>query len=141
CELKGGIYVDGHNSRHPLLLHGNPDQLLGHLHSNFIVRNEQKLRLFRHAANQVGITLSIGIVQRGVDFVKQTKRGRIKLEERELQSRRGKRLLAARKQVDGAVSFSGRLRHNWHARVQNFVAGHYELRLAAAKETRKQLAK
>jgi hypothetical protein len=44
------------------------------------------------------------------------------------------RLLAARQQVDGAVLLARRLRHHLHAGVQDLVARHHQLGVAAAEQ-------
>lgn len=72
-HLHGRINIDGNDTRNPLLLHGNADQLLGHLHGDLVVRDEQELGLLAHAAHKIGIALGIGVIQRRVHFVQQAK--------------------------------------------------------------------
>src|SRR5690606_9984328 len=65
-QLDGRIDVYRHDTRNALFLHGHADQMLGHLHRDLVVRDEQELRLLAHGADQIGIALGVGIVQGSV---------------------------------------------------------------------------
>jgi hypothetical protein len=52
----------------------------------------------------------------------------------------GQRLLAAGQQVDRRVLLAGRLRHHLHAGVEDLVARHHQLRVAAAEQAREHAA-
>src|SRR5690554_1060751 len=140
-QLQGGINVDRDDPRNTLFLHGNANKLLGHLHGNFIVRNEKKLRLLAHAADQVCISFRVGVIQWRVDLVEQAKWRGVQLEQRKHQRRGGQRLFAPGQQVDSAVALAGRLSHDLHTRIQDLVAGDNKLGLPAAKKLGEQLAK
>jgi hypothetical protein len=89
--------------------------------------------MLRH---QLGIALGVGVVQRRVHLVKQAKRRRVELKDGKHQSNRGKGFFAAREQVDGLVFLARRLGDHLNTRIQNFVAGHHQLRGATAEQLR-----
>src|SRR3954471_3034499 len=125
---------------HAGLRHGDADQLLGHLHRDLVVADEQELRLRRHLAYQVAEALRVAVVEWCIDLVEQAKRRRVELKQRKDERDRRERLLAARKQVDAGVALAGGMRHHLHAGVEDFLAGHDQLRLAAAEQRGEQHA-
>jgi hypothetical protein len=137
-EIRGGLHVHRHDARYALLLHRHTDQLVGHLHRNLVVRDEEELGMVGHALDHAAEALGIGVVQGRVDLVEQAERRRVQAEHREHQRRRGQSLLAAGQQVDGRVLLARRLGHHLHAGVEDFVAGHHEPGLAAAEQDREQ---
>src|SRR5436305_574964 len=58
---------------------------------------------------------------------------RNQLERREAQGQRGQRYLAGGEQVDGGVLLARRRCDDLQAGIENFLAGHHQLRLAAAE--------
>ena len=47
-------HVDRDDARHALLLHRHADQLLGHLHRDLVVADEEELRALRHLGDELG---------------------------------------------------------------------------------------
>src|SRR5690606_1271410 len=134
------IDVDGYDPRDARLGHGDADELLCHFHRDLVVADEKELRLRRHPLHEVAEPLRVGVVERSVDLVEQAEGRRIELEEREDERDGGERLLAAGEQVDAAVALSRRMRHDLHAGIEDLLARHDELRLAAAEEGGKERA-
>jgi hypothetical protein len=130
--------IDLDDARDALLLHRDADQLARHLHGDLVVRDEEELRLRRHALDHLAEALGVAVVERRIDLVEHAERRRIELEHREHQGDRGQRLLAAGKQVDGAVLLAGRLRHDLDAGVEDLFAGQDQPGLAAAEELREE---
>src|SRR5688500_7458981 len=139
-DAKRLLDVHRDHARDARLGHGDADQLLGHLHRDLVVADEQELRLRRHALDEIAETRGVGIVERRVDLVEQAERRRVELEQRKHQRDGGERLLAAREEMDAGVALARGLRHHLHAGVEDLLAGHGELRLAAAEQRREQLA-
>jgi len=104
------------------------------------VADEQELRALAHLADQIAVALGVGIVQRRVHLVEQAERRRVELEDREHERDRRQCLLATAEQMDGAVLLARRLRHHLHASVQDLVARHHQLRVAAAEQAREHAA-
>ena len=119
--------------------HGHTDQLLGELHGDLVVRDEEELRLARHLAHEVAEALGVGIVERRVDLVEQAEGRGIELEEREDERDRGERLLAARQELDRLVLLPRGLREHLQAGVEDLLARELEARVAAAEERREHL--
>src|SRR5688500_15772096 len=139
-DAKRLLDVHRDHARDARLGHGDADQLLGHLHRDLVVADEQELRLRRHALHQVAEALGIAVVERRIDLVEQAEGRRVELEQREHQRDGGERLLAAGEQVDAGVALAGRLGHDLHPGVEDLLAGHQQLRLAAAEQGRKERA-
>ena len=72
-----------HHARYALFLHGDSDQLLRHLHCNFVVADEDKLGLTRHFAHKVAETFSVTVVEGGVHLIQKAKRSGVELKQRE----------------------------------------------------------
>ena len=92
---------------------------------------------FAHAGNQLGIALGIGVVQGGVHLVEQAKRSGVELKNGKNQRNGSQGLFSAGEQVNGLVFLARRLRNDLHARVQNFVTGNDQARIAATEQLRK----
>src|SRR5258707_14283001 len=56
------------------LLHSDSIEHAAHLHGLTVVRNDDELRLAAHLADQAGEAADVGLIERGVDFVKDTER-------------------------------------------------------------------
>src|SRR5690606_21897474 len=80
----------------------------------------------------------VRVVQGRIDLVEQTERRGVELEDREHERNRRQGLLAAGQQMDRAVSFARRPRHDRHARIEHILAVQLEIRMPAAEEARKQ---
>src|SRR5262245_29404114 len=134
------VDVDGDDARDARLGHGHADELLGHLHRDLVVADEEELRLGGHALYEVAEAAGVGVVERRVDLVEQAERRRVELEQREHQRDGSERLLAAGQEVDARVALARGMRHDLHAGVEDLLAGHDELRLAAAEQHREERA-
>ena len=124
-----------------MLLHGHADELLGHFHGDFVVADEQELRLFGHRGHQLGVALGVGVIQRRVHLVEQAKRRGVQVEDGKHQGDSGQRFLPAREQRNRLVLFARRLGDDLHARVQNFLARHHQAGIATAKQLGEHAAK
>ena len=80
-QFQGLFDVHFHDARHAFFLHGHAYQLLGHFHGEAVVRNVQKLRVLAHLLDQTAEARGIGIIERRIHFVQQTKRRRIEAEQ------------------------------------------------------------
>src|SRR5205814_10300485 len=58
-QADGRFHVDGDDARDALLLHRHADQLLGHLHRDLVVADEEELRALGHLFDQLGIALGV----------------------------------------------------------------------------------
>src|SRR5207247_7947298 len=76
----------------------------------------------------------------GIELVQQAEGRGVELEEREHQRDGGEGLLAAGEQMNAGVALSRRLRHDLHAGIEDLLAGHDELRFAAAEKGREERA-
>src|SRR3954462_3968455 len=134
------VDVDGDHARHARLGHRHPDKLLGHLHRDLVVADEQELRLRRHALDQLAEARGVRVVERSVDLIEQAEGRRVELEHGKHERNGGECLLAAGQEMDAGIALARRLRHDLHAGVQYFLAGHDQLRFAAAEERREKRA-
>ena len=73
-HFRGFVDVNRHDSGHARLMHGDPQQLMGHLHGDPVVGDEDELQIFRHFPDQVGKARYIRVIQRGIDLIQHTKR-------------------------------------------------------------------
>ena len=102
--------------------------------------DEQELGFLAHGAHQLGVAFGVGIVQRRIHLVQQTERRGVELEDRKHQGNGRQRLFAAREQVDRLVFLAGRLGQHLHTGVEDFLAGHDQTCVAAAKQFGEHLA-
>src|SRR5688572_12144091 len=135
------IDVDGDDARYARLGHRHADELLGHLHRDLVVADEEELGLRGHALDEVAEATGVRVVQRRVHLVEQAERRRVQLEQREYERNGGEGFLAARQEMDARVPLARRVGHDLHAGVEDLLAGHDELRLAAAEERGEERAK
>jgi hypothetical protein len=117
------IQAHRHDTRYALLLHRHADQLVGHLHRDLVVRDEENW-----VCSDMRLTMrKKRTCWRRPAALRPRPTGRTapgSAEHREHQRRRSQRLFAARKQVDGRVLLARRLGHHLHARIEDLVAGH-----------------
>ena len=66
------LEVYGDDFRYAGLLHRHSEQGVADLHCLLVVRDDDKLRVFRHGDELSIETPAVGIVQRGVDLVQET---------------------------------------------------------------------
>src|SRR5688572_18821606 len=128
------IDVDGDDARYARLGHRHADELLGHLHRDLVVADEEELGLRGHALDEVAEATGVRVVQRRVHLVEQAERRRVELEQGEYERNGGEGFLAARQEMDARVPFARRVGHHLHAGVEDLLAGHDELRFAAPEE-------
>src|SRR5438876_8976814 len=134
------VDVDRHHARDAGFRHGDPDQLLGELHRDLVVADEEELGLRRHASHQLAEPYGVRVVERRIDLVQQAEGRGIELEEREHQRDGREGLLPAREQMDAGIALARRLRHDLYAGIEDLLAGHDELRFAAAEKGREERA-
>ncbi len=104
--------------------------------------NNNKLGLARHFLHHVVKTADIGIIQRGIDLIENTKGRRLDEKDGENQCDRGQGLFPAGKQVHALQLLTRRLHRNIDARLQQVLfIGKFQLGLAAEKKSRKDLLK
>src|SRR6188472_3167294 len=68
------VDVDGDDARYARLGHGHPDQLLGHLHRDLVMADEQELRLRRHAFDELAEAGGVRVVARRIHLIEQAER-------------------------------------------------------------------
>ena len=80
-----GLHIHSNDPRDTMLLHRHTDQLLRHFHRALVMRNEQELRLSRHALDHGAEALGVRVIQRRVHLIEKAERCGIELEDREHQ--------------------------------------------------------
>ena len=128
--------IDFNDPRDTRLIHRYTNQLFAHFHRHLVVGDEQELRGRRHLFHQLAEAIGVGIIQRRIDLVQQTEWCRIQAEQREHQRQCGQCFLATRQQLDRLHFLARRLRKYLQTRIENFLAGQAQVRVAAAEQGR-----
>ena len=79
------VELDGYKLRDTRLLHGHAVEIFGHLHGDFIMRDDDKLRLPREVADDIEKTSTVGIIKRCIDLIEDAERRGFDLVEAEQQ--------------------------------------------------------
>ncbi len=132
------LYIDRYQARYARFAHRHTHQVIGHLHRELVVRDDDELYALGHFANQARKTHDVGIVERCIDFVEQTYRARIQLKYREDQRDRRQRFFTAGEQVNARVALARRPGHQRHAGIEQVFTGQFEIGVTAAEDLREQ---
>ena len=132
-ELHGLVDIDGHEARHPRLTHRHAGELADHFHSRLVMRDAQELNCLRHIPYDVTEASDICIVERSIDLVEETEWRGIQLKDREDQSDSRQRLLTTGQQVNCAVAFARRTRHDRDTGIQQIITVEAQVGMTAAE--------
>ena len=76
------VELHGHTLGDPLLLHGHAVERAGDAHCALVVGDHDELRVTEEILDDRGEAGGVGFIERGIDFVEDAERRRLRLEDR-----------------------------------------------------------